>query len=66
MTTVSLYSLNFGRGHLRMATQVVFPDGYTVRFEDRMGKRQAIRQAEYQRAKAEGQTSLTVAAWLAK
>lgn len=48
--TVSTYRLQASNGrHIRIATKVVFADGFTVRFIDRMPKGEAIRQAAAQR-----------------
>ena len=38
--------------HIRKASKVTFPDGYEVRFIERMPKREAIRQAVEIRAKS--------------
>jgi hypothetical protein len=46
-TKVETYNLTARNGcHIRMATKVVFADGREVKFLDRMGKAEAIRQAE--------------------
>jgi hypothetical protein len=37
--------------HIRMATEVTFPDGMVVRFMDRLSKREAVRQAQEHRAR---------------
>lgn len=40
------YKLKASNGrHIRIATAVTFPSGRTIRFTERMGKREAIRQA---------------------
>lgn len=42
---VETYQLTASNGrHIRKATQVVFPDGYVVRFMEKMSKREALRQ----------------------
>jgi hypothetical protein len=45
--TVTTYNLRAPNGrHIRMATQVTFPDGHVVRFTERIpGKAEAVRQA---------------------
>lgn len=44
---VETYALKAKNGrHIRMATKVVFPDGFEVKFMDKMPKAEAIRQAE--------------------
>lgn len=44
--TVEIYKLTASNGrHIRTATKVTFEDGITVRFMERMSKREAIRQA---------------------
>lgn len=51
--TVSTYQLKTSTGrHIRQATQVVCPDGTVIRFTEKMGKAQAIKQAQYQQGKA--------------
>lgn len=51
--TVQTYRLQASNGrHIRIATKVVFADGFVVRFIERMPKGAAIRQAEEVRAKA--------------
>jgi len=43
---VETYRLTTRSGrHIRKATKVVFPDGYEIRFTERMSKREALRQA---------------------
>ena len=45
--TASTYRLAARNGrHIRMATKVTYADGREVRFMEKMGKREAIRQAE--------------------
>ena len=52
---VENYSLKANSGwHIRTATKVTLPSGEVVRFTERMGKREAIAQAE---------ASLTDAEW---
>lgn len=47
---VETYNLKTKNGkHIRKATMVIFPDGITIRFMEKMGKREAIRQAQEQR-----------------
>lgn len=44
--TVETYTLTASNGrHIRKATKVVFPSGYEIKFMERMGKREALRQA---------------------
>ena len=40
------YKLIIGGRYIRIATMVTYPDGRAVKFMDRIGKREAIRQAE--------------------
>ncbi len=56
---VSTYKLKASNGrHIRLATAVTFPDGRVVRFIDRLGKREAIRQAAAVRELDEGRNNL--------
>ncbi len=48
----SSYNLKASNGrHVRIATMVTFDDGRIIRFTERLSKREAIRQAKYQRRK---------------
>lgn len=50
--TVSLTRLVTATGaHIRMASKVTYPDGQVILFTERLSKREALRQAEYQRSK---------------
>lgn len=47
---VESYNLTARNGrHIRVATRVVYPNGETVEFTERMSKREALRQAETHR-----------------
>ena len=47
---VETYNLKTRKGkHIRKATMVIFPDGKVIRFIEKMGKKEAIRQAQKQR-----------------
>jgi hypothetical protein len=49
---VTEYNLKASNGrHIRKATKVTFPDGYEVRFIERMPKGEAVKQAEAIRAR---------------
>lgn len=51
-TTVETYRLVTTTGrHIRMATRVTFADGLVVKFMDKMGNKEAIRQAELYRVR---------------
>jgi hypothetical protein len=46
-TKVETYALKASNGrHIRMATRVIMADGRVIKFIDKMGKAEAIRQAE--------------------
>lgn len=48
-TAVETYNLKAGNGrHIRIATLVRLPDGTEIRFTERMGKREALRQAQFE------------------
>ena len=50
--TVSTYNLKSANGrHIRQATQVTCPDGTVIRFIEKVGKAQAIKQAQYRQGK---------------
>lgn len=47
--TVSTYALRTAAGsHIRIATQVTFPDGTVIRFIERLNKNLALREAARQ------------------
>ncbi len=50
--TVNTYTLQTSTGrHIRKATEVIFEDGQSIRFTEKMSKAEAIRQAECQMSK---------------
>jgi hypothetical protein len=47
--TVKSYNLQASNGrHIRVATKVVFADGREIRFIEKMSKRDALRNAQFQ------------------
>lgn len=54
--SVERYRLQWRSGHSKWATKVVFEDGEEIRFTNLLSKREAARNALFQRALAAGAT----------